>query len=239
MITTKNLSLIIKSGKKNLPILKDICVSLEKNKITTFIGSSGAGKTSLLKCLAHLHKSYSGDILYQDTPVHTLTTKQRVQKIGFVFQQFNLFAHLTVLQNCVQPQTHILGISTEAALKKTGKLLESLGLAAYKNAYINQLSGGQQQRVAIARALALEPQILLFDEPSSALDPQSTKILASLLKDLLKTGITIGLCSHDVAFIKAIQDKIYLLDHGTVIDEHAISSGPLLPTSPIGLFLNA
>lgn len=233
MISTKHLTLQL----KHKPILNNISVSLPQGKITTFIGKSGAGKTSLLKCMANLHHGYQGDILYQGRLIKTLTQSQRVQAVGFVFQQFNLFAHLTVLQNCVQPQVMALGASCEQAKKNANAQLDALGVAAYKNSYPSQLSGGQQQRVAIARALLLKPQVLLFDEPSSALDPQATKSLAQLLKDLSKTGITIGLCSHDVAFIKEFFDCVYLIEAGSVVDEYSQQCGPLLATSPIGQFL--
>lgn len=230
---TKNLSLTI--GKQQ--ILTDVSVTLAKGKITTFIGKSGAGKTSLLKCLAQLYQHYNGEVVYQGKPLHTLTTQERVRAVGFVFQQFNLFPHLTVLHNCIQPQMVALGLPFDKAQEKALSWLKDLGVAAFKDKYPHQLSGGQQQRVAIARALALEPQVLLFDEPSSALDPHSTKMLANLLKGLNKTGITIGLCSHDIAFIQEMQDRIYMLDGGVVIDTHEVIDGPVSLTSPIGQFM--
>jgi ABC-type polar amino acid transport system ATPase subunit len=234
MITTKNLKLKI----KNKTILDNVSVTVPKGRITTFVGKSGAGKTSLLKCLAHLYHHYSGDILYQDTSITTLTPQQHARTVGFVFQQLNLFPHLTVLQNCTQPQVMALKTPLPKAQEKSLTWLDALGLAEHKDAYPHQLSGGQQQRVAIARALALEPQVLLFDEPSSALDPQNTRDLATLLKDLNKTGITIGLCSHDVTFIKEMLDSVYLIDNGTVIDEHHRMMGTLSPSGPIGTFLD-
>ncbi len=233
MITTKNLSLTIK-GKT---ILNDISVSLPKGRVTSFIGKSGAGKTSLLKCLAHLYPLYNGDIIYHDTPLKLLTAKQRLHAIGFVFQQFNLFPHMTVLQNCVQPQTTVLGVAFKFAEQQALDWLETLGLSPFKDTYPHQLSGGQQQRVAIARALALKPQVLLFDEPSSALDPEGTKSLATLLKDLNKQGITIGLCSHDVTFLNELLNRVYLIDNGTVIDLYDTTTGELPAESPIGNFL--
>ncbi len=235
MITTKNVSLTI----KNKAILQNVSISLPKGSITTFIGKSGAGKTSLLKCLAQLYQDYQGDILYENKPLNKLTNKQRAHGIGFVFQQYHLFPHMTVMQNCVQPQVTVLGLTAEQAQAKVTLWLEALGLIAHKNAYPQQLSGGQQQRVAIARALVLEPQVLLFDEPSSALDPQSTKELALLLKSLHKKGITIGLCSHDIPFIKDVLDKVYLLEGGMVIDYHQASDGILAPERPIAKFLES
>ena len=233
MITTKKLNLTFKNKK----ILDNISIHLQQGKITTFIGKSGAGKTSLLKCLGQLFQFYSGEILYKDKQIKSLSGQQRANTIGFVFQQFHLFPHLTVLQNCVQPQVVVLGLSQSIAEERTTTWLKSMGLLELKNAYPNKLSGGQQQRVAIVRALVLQPQVLLFDEPSSSLDPQSTRDLAELLKSLNKSGITIGLCSHDIAFIKTLMDKVYMLEDGMVIDEYCLQNGPLTLESRIGHFL--
>lgn len=235
MIFTKNLTF------KN--ILKNITVSLPKGSMTMFIGKSGAGKTSLLKCLAQLYSNYGGDIHVRASDnfpyksLKKLTAQERVHAVGFVFQQFNLFPHMTVLQNCVHPQIAALGITLDQAEKKAIYWLEALGLLAHQAVYPSQLSGGQQQRVAIARALVLEPKVLLFDEPSSALDPMGTKALAALLKDLNNKGVTIGLCSHDVSFIKELLDRVYLLEAGTVIDSYQKADGQLVIGSPIEMFL--
>jgi len=234
MITTKNVGLTI----KHKTIIDNASISLPKGSITAFIGKSGAGKTSLLKCIAQLYTNYSGDIAYQGVSLKTLPPQQRVHAIGYVFQQFNLFPHLTVLENCIQPQL-VNGTSIAAAQKKADDLLDALDLAPFKKSYPSALSGGQQQRVAIARALALEPQVLLFDEPSSALDPQSTQALASLLKNLNQKGITIGFCSHDVSFIKNLLDRVYLLENGKIIDQYQATDSQMPPTSsPIGYFLS-
>lgn len=232
MITTKNLTLQL----KHKTVLNNVSITLPQGAITAFIGQSGAGKTSLLKCLANLYR-YHGDVLYQGNPLKKLTVQQRVHAVGFVFQQFHLFNHMSVLHNCVQPQVVALKIPWQRAEKKALAVLDSLGLLAHAQAYPHQLSGGQQQRVAIARALVLEPKVLLFDEPSSALDPQATKQLAQLLKDLNKKGVTVGLCSHDVAFIKDLSDCVYLVDGGKVVDEYHVVKGILLAESPIGNFL--
>lgn len=235
MIFAKNLSLST--------ILKNVSISLPKGRITTLIGKSGAGKTSLLKCFAQLYHNYSGDIYVSIEgdglkSLRELTTQQRVQSVGFVFQQFNLFPHMTVIQNCVQPQVKALGVSLEQAEQRASSWLKILGLLEKKNAYPEQLSGGQQQRVAIARALSLEPKVILFDEPASALDPEGKKSLAVLLKTLNQEGVTIGLCSHDVSFIKELIDRVYLLDAGMIVDEYQINDGPLSIDSPIGKFLS-
>jgi ABC-type polar amino acid transport system ATPase subunit len=132
----------------------------------------------------------------------------------------------------------VLGLTHEQAEQKANYWLDALGLSAQKDAYPSQLSGGQQQRVAIARALVLEPKVLLFDEPSSSLDPHGTKLLAALLKDLNKKGITIGLSSHDVSFVKELLDRVYLLDDGMVISAYQKTEGPLLSSSLIGNFLS-
>lgn len=214
MITVKNLSLELHSTS----ILNNVNVTIAEGRITIFIGSSGAGKTSLIKCIAQVYAHYTGDVLLHGQNVKQLSAQQRAQAMGFVFQHGYLFPHLTVLKNCMQPQM-INGISADVAHETAVKKLEQLGIAQLALAYPSHLSGGQQQRVAIARSLCLQPQALFLDEPSSALDPHNTKLLAALLKNLNEAGVTIGLCSHDVLLVKDLLDRIYLLEQGTVVEE--------------------
>lgn len=231
MIKTEKLSLTL---QKRL-ILHEVTIAMVPGHITAFIGASGAGKTSLLKCLAGVTEPYSGTITYADKQLEQLSVQQRAHMVGMVFQHCHLFAHMDVLRNCMHPQI-IGGCSAEIAQHKALAMLEKLGIASLVVAYPHQLSGGQQQRVAIARALCLEPQVLLLDEPSSALDPQNTQALASILRQLQAAGVTIGLCSHDVAFIKQVLDHAYYLEHGQIIEHLAYAGGQPL-SGNIGAFL--
>ena len=212
MVKGANITLEIDKKK----ILKNVSFNIAKGKITAFIGPSGAGKTSLLKCIANLYSHYEGTILYQGTSIPKFSDKERAHSIGFIFQQFNLFPHMTVLQNCCEPLQLLYKLSSQDASVKALSVLEQLGMDACKDAYAARLSGGQQQRVAIARALCLEPQVLLFDEPSSALDPHNTKMLASLMADLCKNGVTIALSSHDMNLVADIADHVYYLEDGCI-----------------------
>jgi len=213
MIAVKNLSLNL-GGKS---ILRNVTVNIPKGRIVVFIGSSGAGKTSLMNCIAQVYTHYTGDVFLNDKDVKQLSAKQRAQKMGFVFQHGYLFPHVSVLANCVQPQV-LNGVAPVIAHENAIKKLEELTIARLAEVYPHQLSGGQQQRVAIARALCLTPMVLLLDEPSSALDPQNTKLLAALLCKLNSSGVTIGLCSHDVLLVKQLLDCVYLLEQGSVVE---------------------
>ncbi len=225
MIKTNKVSLHI--GDKT--ILNNASCEVAKQRITAFIGHSGAGKTSLLKCIANLNAGYSGTITYEGMPIINLSAEQRVHAIGFVFQQFNLFPHMTVLQNCMHPMTAVLGFDMSTAQAKALATLKSLGIEMLKDAYPAKLSGGQQQRVAIARVLCLDPKVLLFDEPTSALDPKSTKTLQLLLKELVKVGVTIALSSHDMAFVQGVMDKVYFMSDGQIIEVYDVTTGSEIP----------
>ena len=218
MVKGTNITLEIDKKK----ILNNVSFEIPKGKITAFIGPSGAGKTSLLKCVANLYSHYTGTLLFQGVPIRELSDKERAHSIGFIFQQFNLFPHMTVLQNCCKPLQLLYKLSSHDAEAKALRVLESLGMGMFKDAYPAKLSGGQQQRVAIARALCLEPQLLLFDEPSSALDPQSTKMLATLMVELCKNGVTIALSSHDMNLVSDIADNVYYLEDGCLEHKESV-----------------
>jgi len=210
----KGTNITLEIDKKT--ILNNVTFEIPQGKITAFIGPSGAGKTSLLKCIANLYSHYTGTLMHQGTSIQKLSDKKRAHSIGFIFQQFNLFPHMTVLQNCSSPLQMLHELSNEDATAKALIVLAQLGMSALKDTYPAKLSGGQQQRVAIARALCLEPQVLLFDEPSSALDPQNTKMLAALMGDLCKNGVTIALSSHDMNLVSDIADHVYYLEDGCI-----------------------
>lgn len=213
MITVKNLNLTINQQK----ILNNVSCSIQKGKITTFIGKSGAGKTTLLKTFAGLYPVQKNTVFLQNIDITELTNLQRANQIGFVFQNFNLFAHMTVLENCMDPlliqQVSNLNVKTAAQEK-----LNLLGMVDFINKYPNQLSGGQQQRVAIARALCLNPELILLDEPTASLDPINTNGLITILKNLIKNGITVLISSQDMNFVSKIFDQVYFMQDGAIIE---------------------
>jgi ABC-type polar amino acid transport system ATPase subunit len=219
MIKGTNISLVYLQENSSKTVLKEVNFSIPKQRITAFIGRSGAGKTSLLRCCAHLTTGYTGSLMLNDRPLGSFSDKERVHSIGFVFQQFNLFPHMTVLENCTAALMYENLVAPAIIVARAQELLTMVGMQTYTGRYPHQLSGGQQQRVAIARALMLQPSVLLFDEPTSALDPESTSMLATVLKNLLAHGITVAYASHDMQFIAATQDRIYLMEDGKIIDE--------------------
>jgi polar amino acid transport system ATP-binding protein len=174
----------------------------------------------LLKCFANLYTDYQGELEILGNSIKTLPNTERIKLIGFVSQQFNLFPHMTVLENCTHPLIHVLGLEKNAAIAKAMLLLKQLEIETQIEKYPAQLSGGQQQRVAIARALGLEPKILLFDEPTSALDPESTRVFEKILKALVKQNITIALSSHDMNFVNSVLDVVYFMQDGKIVDSY-------------------
>lgn len=216
---------------QNHLVLKDLSCTLLPGRITAFIGPSGAGKTTLLKSLVGLVPVRAGQVVVNGSELINLSLKQRSEVLGYVFQDFNLFPHLTILQNCLEPQLvhgRTLAQATELALKN----LQGLGMQEFACKYPAQLSGGQQQRVAIARALCLQPQILLLDEPTASLDPHNTDLLAQILKKLVAQGLTIGLSSQDMSFVRKIFDRVYYMQAGQIVescdDVEAVKSCPLI-----------
>jgi len=217
MMNGTNLTLRLKRHGVENTILDAVDFSIPAGRVTAFIGSSGAGKTSLLRCCASLTTGYDGEITLNGKNIQTLSTRERVHNIGFVFQLFNLFPHKTVLQNCMAPLLYE-GHSFDESKQKAEEALEKVMMHSYADRYPSELSGGQKQRVAIARALVLQPKILFFDEPTSALDPQSTQILIDLVKNLSAEGITIVLASHDMVFVSETRDRIYFMENGRIAE---------------------
>lgn len=216
MITVQNLNVTSANGRQ---LLSAVSCTIPAGRITACIGPSGAGKTTLLRAIAGLNGlKKQGAITLDRTNLTHAHTHERPHLVGFVFQDFNLFAHMTVLHNCVQPQL-VNGIAANEAEKTAQAILASLGMADYAQAYPATLSGGQKQRVAIARALCLKPQALLLDEPTSALDPANTAALVAIIRSLASSGIAIAIASQDVPFICAVADRLYLLENGRIIDD--------------------
>lgn len=213
MLVIKNLN---KSFKNN-PVLKNISFNLEKGEIGVILGKSGAGKTTLIKCLNGLEQFDSGEIVIDDEVLNNSNDIQSKKgRIGMVFQNFNLFPHMTVLQNIIEAPISIFKISNDEAIKKANELLTLVDLDNKGNFYPFQLSGGQQQRVAIARACALMPKVLCFDEPTSALDKETTQNIIKIMKKLKNQGMTILIITHDIDFAKEVADKVININNGII-----------------------
>lgn len=205
---------------KKLQVLKKVEVYVRKGKVVVIIGPSGSGKSTLLRCMNGLEQIQDGDILFKGKSIvyGSRDLNKLRQKVGMVFQHFNLFPHLTVLENITMGPKRLRKLSSEEANKKALELLEKVGLSDKKDTYPNQLSGGQKQRIAIARALAMEPEILLFDEPTSALDPEMVGEVLEVMKELANTGITMIIVTHEMGFAKEVADEVIFMDEGQIID---------------------
>lgn len=236
MILGKGVSWKFKTQKGSRIVLDGVDFSLGAGKITAFIGKSGAGKTTLLRCVAQLLSEYEGSITSSGQDLKQLIPKERASRVGFVSQQFHLFPHLTVLQNCTYALKEVLGVK-EGAEDQAKEVLDLLGMLSFVDAFPLQLSGGQQQRVAIARALVLKPEVLLLDEPTSALDPESKKNLESILMGLQAKGLTLAFSSHDVSFIQNLSDRIYYLENGGLVEECDLEVEDPASKEKIGQFL--
>jgi polar amino acid transport system ATP-binding protein len=198
-------------------LVNDASCELVPGHITAFIGSSGAGKTTILKALAGLYVPDKGSVMVNGNSITQLSPQERVRTVGYVFQDFNLFPHMTVMKNCADPLL-IQGIGKTEAEEEVLELLHKLGVSDYTYKFPHEISIGQRQRVAIVRALCLKPQVLLLDEPTAALDPFNSDILLRILQDLAVQGLTIGLSSQDVNFIRKVFDYLYYVEQGTIVE---------------------
>ncbi|MBY6799822.1 amino acid ABC transporter ATP-binding protein [Clostridium botulinum] len=217
MIEIKNLN---KSFGKN-HILKGINTHIDKGQVVVVIGPSGSGKSTFLRCLNLLECPEEGNIIFEDEDITSKKTninKVR-EKMGMVFQQFNLFPHKTVLENITISPIKVKKISEEKANEIAMKLLKKIGLEDKANFYPSQLSGGQKQRIAIARALAMEPDVMLFDEPTSALDPEMVGEVLNVMKDLALEGMTMVVVTHEMGFAKEVGDRVMFMDQGKILEE--------------------
>lgn len=212
----------IKNLKKlygDLEVLKGINQVINDKEVLCIIGPSGGGKSTLLRCLNHLEEPTEGEI-YIDGELITEGNLTNVrERMGMVFQSFNLFPHMTVLENVTVGPIHVKGKSQEEAEKHAKELLEMVGLSDKINAKPRALSGGQQQRVAIARALAMDPEIMLFDEPTSALDPEMVGEVLDVMKKLASEGMTMVVVTHEMGFAKEVADKVIFIDQGVIAEE--------------------
>lgn len=202
-------------------VLKDIDFSVRTGDVTCIIGASGSGKSTLLRCLNLLETPTTGEILYHDQNIlgGKINAPSYRAKVGMVFQSFNLFNNMNVLENCMVGQVKVLKRKKEAAKENAMRYLEKVGMAPYINAKPRQLSGGQKQRVAIARALAMEPELLLFDEPTSALDPQMVGEVLEVMRTLAKEGLTMIIVTHEMAFARDVSSHVVFMAGGVIAEE--------------------
>lgn len=203
-----------------LEVLKGINLSVNEGEVVSIIGSSGSGKSTLLRCINTLETFESGIIYILGDSLETISAKQLHTDVGIVFQSFNLFNHLSVIENCIIAQINVLKLPKEVAIKRAEDLLEKVGMMQFKDSMPEQLSGGQKQRVAIARALAMEPKVLLFDEPTSALDPEMVGEVLNVMKALAKEGLTMIVVTHEMGFAREVSTKVVFMDKGIVVEEN-------------------
>jgi len=202
-------------------VLRDIDFTVEKGDVTSILGASGSGKSTLLRCINLLETPSSGEILYHGKDVANRGVNAAAYRshVGMVFQQFNLFNNLTVLENCMVGQIKVLKKSKEEARRQALYYLEKVGMAPYINAKPRQISGGQKQRVAIARALAMDPEVLLFDEPTSALDPEMVGEVLEVMQDLAKEGMTMLVVTHEMAFARDVSSHVVYMSQGVICEQ--------------------
>lgn len=216
MISIKNLH----KNFGKIEVLRGIDVSIAEGDVVVIIGPSGSGKSTLLRCINYLETPTAGEIVVDGIPLSGEANINKVrEEVGMVFQRFNLFGHMTVLENIVLAPMKVRKLSKEEAVKSAVELLNKVGLADKANAYPSQLSGGQQQRVAIARALAMKPKIMLFDEPTSALDPEMVNEVLEVMKNLAKEGMTMVVVTHEMGFAREVGDRVLFVDEGKIIED--------------------
>jgi polar amino acid transport system ATP-binding protein len=216
MISVKDLQKYF--GKKQ--VLKDISCEIQDNEVICVIGPSGSGKSTFLRCLNALEKAQDGKIQLDSFEVTNPQTDLNDLRahVGMVFQRFNLFPHLTAIENITLAPMKVKGLTPEQATEKARTLLQRVGLAEKENSYPHELSGGQQQRIAIARALAMEPHVMLFDEPTSALDPEMVGEVLDVIKSLAHSGRTMIVVTHEMGFAKQISDRVFFMDQGQILE---------------------
>ena len=205
----------------DLHVLKDINISVEKGEKVVVVGPSGSGKSTFLRCLNCMEDPTSGSIIFNGVDIADMSVDINVhrQKMGMVFQHFNLFPHMTVLRNMTIAPVKLLHKPVAEAEKKAMELLTRVGLADRANAYPSQLSGGQKQRVAIVRALCMEPEVMLFDEPTSALDPEMVGEVLDVMKELVREGMTMVVVTHEMGFAREVADRVIFMSDGVIIEE--------------------
>ena len=202
-------------------VLRDINLAVTRGEVISVIGSSGSGKSTMLRCINLLEIPTGGNIYYNGANIQSKEIKltEYRSKVEMVFQQFNLFNNMTALDNCVKPQMIVLKRSRAEAEAIAREYIEKVGMSAYVNAKPSQLSGGQKQRIAIARALSMNPEVILFDEPTSALDPEMVGEVLEVMKDLAKSGYTMIVVTHEMGFAREVSDRVIFMDGGYIVEE--------------------
>lgn len=219
----------------NLIVIKDINLLVNKGEVLVIIGPSGSGKSTLLRCINHLEIPDEGSILIEGELLDVKQKKKTriaIEKIGMVFQGFNLFPHMTVLENVMEAPIIVRKQDKKEALEIAKKLISKVGLADKSGSYPSKLSGGQKQRVAIARALAMNPDLMLFDEPTSALDPELVGEVLGVMKDLASEGMTMVVVTHEMGFAKEVADRVIFMDDGKIVEEGTPEQIFLIPKEP-------
>ncbi|MSS78034.1 amino acid ABC transporter ATP-binding protein [Anaerococcus sp. AGMB00486] len=209
----------LRKSFKDKEVLKGINLTIDKGDILAIIGPSGSGKSTLLRSLNKLEEKSSGNIYFHDKNIDDLNINKLREEIGMVFQQFNLFSNMNIMDNLLAAPLNTGKMNRENAEKKALELLEKIGLSDKKKSYPDELSGGQKQRVAIIRALMMEPELMLFDEPTSALDPEMVKDVLDLMKDLAEEGMTMAIVTHEMEFAKEVSNKIIIMDDGEIVEK--------------------
>lgn len=223
--------------KKNfgkLEVLKGIDLTIKKGEVVVIVGASGSGKSTLLRCLNLLEEPTCGKIYFENDDITDPKNDINLhrQKMGMVFQLFNLFPHMTILKNLMIAPMKLKGISYDNAKATAMQLLERVGLADRANAYPSQLSGGQKQRIAIVRALCMQPDVMLFDEPTSALDPEMVGEVLEVMKNLAKENMTMVIVTHEMGFAREVADRVIFIDNGVIVEENAPFEFFSSPKSP-------
>lgn len=216
-----NIQHLKKAFGKN-EVLKDITEEIKQGEVVVVIGPSGSGKSTFLRCLNLLEEPTDGEIIFEGTSLTGLNEQklnQLRQKMGMVFQQFNLFPHMTVQKNLTISPVQTKGTNESEANSKAAKLLQQVGLEDKLDAYPSSLSGGQKQRVAIARALAMDPDVMLFDEPTSALDPEMVGEVLNVMNELAKSGMTMVVVTHEMGFAREVADRVLFMDDGHIVEQ--------------------
>ncbi len=216
MLEVKNVTVTFLDDGKT--VLDDVSLTVNNGEVISIIGPSGSGKSTLIRCMNHLVKPTKGEILLDGTLITDKNINEMRGKIGMVFQQFELFPHLSVLDNMILAPTMLKKMNKEEATKKAMELLKRVNLEDKANAYPGTLSGGQKQRIAIVRALILEPEIMLFDEPTSALDPEMVKEVLDVIKELAESGMTICVVTHELGFAKQVSSKVIFVDDKKIVE---------------------
>ena len=218
MIEAKNLTKKFES----LTVFEDLNINVKKGEVLVIIGPSGSGKSTFLRCLNHLEEPDVGEVFIEGEKLDVRNKKHMrntIEKVGMVFQNFNLFHHMTVMENVIEAPITVKREAKQEVINRAEMIIEKVGLSEKLKEYPSKLSGGQKQRVAIARALAMRPDIMLFDEPTSALDPELVGEVLAVMKNLAKEGMTMVVVTHEMGFARDVADRVIFMDGGKIVEE--------------------